>query len=166
MTKGGRGPALSCLKGETVMHDRSVVGLNPPLRLIRSAALGALALCATPSLAQTPAEACKQTLAQTVEFASDKTTLDATARALVRRQAKCLESVGGPVLVEGFWDDSSTQGKARELSLRIASRVRDELVKGGVAESRVKPVGHGRDQSLDPAKPTERRRVVRVVVGG
>jgi outer membrane protein OmpA-like peptidoglycan-associated protein len=123
-------------------------------------------LCAMPSLAQTPAEACKQTLAQAVEFASDKTTLDATARALVRRQAKCLESVGGPVLVEGFWDDSSTQPKARELSLRIASRVRDELVKGGVAEGRVKAVGHGRDQSFDPANPTERRRVVRVVAGG
>ena len=72
----------------------------------------------------------------------------------------------GPVLVEGFWDDSSTQPKARELSLRIASRVRDELVKIGVADSRVKATGHGRDKALDPDKPTERRRAVRVIVAG
>ncbi|HEX2113170.1 MAG TPA: OmpA family protein [Alphaproteobacteria bacterium] len=119
----------------------------------------------TPSFAQTPADACRQTLAQTVEFASDKTTLDATARALVRRQAKCLEGNGGSVTIEAFWDDSSTQTKARELSLRLASRVRDELVKSGVAETRLKTVGHGRDKSLDPDKPHERRRVVRLVVG-
>ena len=134
----------------------------------RSIRLGflALALSVSGASAQSTADACKQTLAQTVEFASDKTTLDGTARALVRRQAKCLESIGGPVLVEGFWDDSSTTLKARELSMRIASRVRDELIKGGVAESRVKAVGHGRDQSLDPARPTDRRRVVRLVVAG
>jgi outer membrane protein OmpA-like peptidoglycan-associated protein len=153
-----------------LVHDHSIVGagLNPPLRHIRTIAFGlfALGLMLSGATAQTPAEACKQTLAQTVEFASDKTTLDATARALVRRQAKCLESVGGPVLVEGFWDDSSTQFKARELSTRIASRVRDELVKGGVAEGRVKALGHGRDQALDPANPSDRRRVVRVVAGG
>lgn len=132
---------------------------------IAGLALFALTAAASQPLAQTAPD-CRQTLAQTVEFASDKTTLDATARALVRRQAKCLESVGGPVSVEGFWDDSSTQPKARELSLRIASRVRDELVKGGVAESRVKAVGHGRDKSLDPERPTERRRAVRVIVAG
>ena len=109
-------------------------------------------------------EACRQTLAQTVEFASDKTTLDATARALVRRQAKCLEANAGAVTVEGFWDDSATQPKARELSLRLASRVRDELVKSGIAEARVKAVGHGREQSLDPERPTERRRAVRLAV--
>ena len=151
------------------MHDHSVVGagLNPPLHRIMTTGFGffALTLMLSGALAQTPAEACKQTLAQTVEFASDKTTLDATARALVRRQAKCLETVGGPVLIEGFWDDSSTQFKARELSMRIASRVRDELVKGGVGEGRIKAVGHGRDEPLDPAKPFERRRVVRVVAG-
>jgi peptidoglycan-associated lipoprotein len=118
-----------------------------------------------PSLAQAPADACRQTLAQTVEFASDKTTLDATARALVRRQAKCLESIGGTVTIEAFWDDSSTQTKARELSLRLASRVRDELVKGGVTEARLKTIGYGRDKSLDPDKPHERRRVVRLLVG-
>jgi outer membrane protein OmpA-like peptidoglycan-associated protein len=153
-----------------VIHERSGVGagFNPPLRHIRRIQLGfvALALCATPSSAQAPAADCRQTLAQTVEFASDKTTLDATARALVRRQAKCLETVGGPVSVEGFWDDSSTQPKARELSLRIASRVRDELVKNGVADSRVKATGHGREKSLDPDRPTERRRAVRVIVAG
>ena len=136
-----------------------------PVRSAR-AAFAALVLCAAPALAQSPAADCRQTLAQTVEFASDKTTLDAPARALVRRQAKCLESVGGPVSVEGYWDDSSTQPKARELSLRIASRVRDELVKNGVADSRVKATGHGRDKSLDPDKPTERRRAVRVIVAG
>ena len=69
-------------------------------------------------------------------------------------------------MIEGFWDDSSTQPKARELSLRIASRVRDELVKGGVAETRLKAVGHGRDKSLDPDRPFERRRVVRLVPAG
>lgn len=137
------------------------------MTLIRTAFVAlALVLPVAAVHAQTPAEACKQTLAQTVEFASDKTTLDGTARALVRRQAKCLETVGGAVLVEGFWDDSSTQPKARELSMRIASRVRDELIKGGVAEGRVKAVGHGRDQPLDPANPFERRRVVRITVGG
>jgi outer membrane protein OmpA-like peptidoglycan-associated protein len=103
-------------------------------------------------------------LAQTVEFASDKTTLDAAARALVRRQAKCLETVGGGVTIEAFWDDSATQPRARELSLRLASRVRDELVKSGVAETRLQTVGHGRDKSLEPDRPTERRRVVRLVV--
>lgn len=108
-------------------------------------------------------DACKQTLAQTVEFASDKTTLDAAARVLVRRQAKCLERGTAAITVEGYWDDSSTQAKARELSLRIASRVRDELAKGGVAESRVKAVGYGRDRSLDPDRPFERRRAVRVI---
>jgi outer membrane protein OmpA-like peptidoglycan-associated protein len=152
-----------------VIHERSGVGagFNPPLRHIRSAGLGLLALgvAASSSFAQAPAD-CRQTLAQTVEFASDKTTLDAAARALVRRQAKCLESVGGPVSVEGFWDDSSTQPKARDLSLRIATRVRDELVKNGVADSRVKTAGHGRDKSLDPDRPTERRRAVRVIVAG
>jgi outer membrane protein OmpA-like peptidoglycan-associated protein len=153
-----------------VADDRSDVGAgsSPALRHIRNLGLGlfALATAASAAFAQTAVDACKQTLAQTVEFASDKTTLDGTARALVRRQAKCLESVGGGVTIEGFWDDSSTQVKARELSLRIASRVRDELVKGGVAETRVKAVGHGRDQSLDPARPTERRRAVRLVVAG
>lgn len=147
-----------------MVRDRCSAGAG----LVRSVALGlfALVLGAIPALAQTPAGDCRQTLAQTVEFASDKTTLDGTARALVRRQAKCLETVGGAVVIEGFWDDSSTQVKARELSMRIASRVRDELVKGGVAEGRVKAVGHGRDQSLDPTKPFDRRRVVRVTVGG
>jgi outer membrane protein OmpA-like peptidoglycan-associated protein len=151
-----------------LIYERSRVGagLNPPLRCIRSAGLGllALVLAASSSFAQTPAD-CRETLAQTVEFASDKTTLDGTARALVRRQAKCLETVGGTVLLEGFWDDSSTQPKARELSLRIASRVRDELIKNGVADARVKAVGHGRDKSIDLDRPTERRRVVRLVVG-
>jgi outer membrane protein OmpA-like peptidoglycan-associated protein len=125
-----------------------------------------LILCAMPALAQTapPADACRQTLAQAVEFASDKTSLDGSARALVRRQAKCLETVGGGVAIEAFWDDSATQTKARELSLRLASRVREELVKSGIAEARVKTVGHGREQSLDPERPTERRRAVRLAV--
>jgi outer membrane protein OmpA-like peptidoglycan-associated protein len=109
-------------------------------------------------------DACRQTLAQIVEFASDRTTLDAKARALVKRQAKCLESGTGTVTIEGFWDDSATQPKARELSLRLASRVRDELVKNGIAETRVRTVGHGREQSLDPERPTERRRAVRLAV--
>lgn len=152
------------------MLDHSSVGAGSNLLLQRILAAGfgffALTLVVSGAHAQTPAEACKQTLAQTVEFASDKTTLDATARALVRRQAKCLEAGGGAVRVEGFWDDSSTTTKARELSMRIASRVREELIKGGVAEGRVKAVGYGRDQPLDPANPFERRRVVRVTVGG
>jgi outer membrane protein OmpA-like peptidoglycan-associated protein len=141
--------------------------LNPPLRHGASIGIGlfALALAASAAAQTTPADACGQILAQTVEFASDKTTLDGTARALVRRQAKCLETVAGNVLVEGFWDDSSTQPKARELSLRIASRVRDELVKSGVAEARVKTAGHGREKSIDPDRPFERRRVVRLVLG-
>jgi peptidoglycan-associated lipoprotein len=152
-----------------VFVSHSAAGPLARLRGIRIAGLAllALGLAASQPRAQTPPAAdCRQILAQVVEFASDKTTLDATARALVRRQAKCLESVGGPVSVEGFWDDSSTQVKARELSLRIASRVRDELVKNGVADSRVKTAGHGRDKSLDPDRPTERRRAVRVIVAG
>jgi outer membrane protein OmpA-like peptidoglycan-associated protein len=126
----------------------------------------ALALMLSGAHAQSPADACRQTLTETVEFASDKTTLDASARALVRRQAKCLEVAGGAVTIEGYWDDSATQTKARELSLRLASRVRDELVRGGVAETRIRTVGHGRDASLDPARPYERRRVVRVTAAG
>lgn len=109
-------------------------------------------------------DACRQVLASPVEFASDKTTLDAAGRALVKRQAKCLEAMSGTVSVEGYWDDSATQPKARELSLRLASRVRDELVKSGIVESRVKAVGHGRERSLDPDRPTERRRAVRLVL--
>jgi outer membrane protein OmpA-like peptidoglycan-associated protein len=147
----------------------SGAGSGQHLRSIRIVGLTLLgvSLAASQPRAQTaPATDCRQTLAQTVEFASDKTTLDGTARALVRRQAKCLESGGGPVSVEGYWDDSATQPKARELSLRIASRVRDELVKNGVADTRVKAVGHGRDKSLDPDRPTERRRAVRLVVAG
>jgi outer membrane protein OmpA-like peptidoglycan-associated protein len=128
-------------------------------------ALGLLILSAEAAHAQGADEACRQTLAQTVEFASDRTTLDATARALVRRQAKCLEGRAGAITVEGFWDDSATQPKARELSLRLASRVREELVKSGIAEGRVKTVGHGREQSLDPERPTERRRAVRLMLG-
>lgn len=169
MEKGGRQPALFSQGGSTLVHEYSAgAGLSASARRILAIGFGFFALALMPygASAQTPAEACKQTLAQTVEFASDKTTLDGTARALVRRQAKCLETVGGPVTVEGFWDDSSTTFKARELSMRIASRVRDELIKGGVAEGRVKAVGHGRDQSLDPTRPFERRRVVRVVAAG
>jgi outer membrane protein OmpA-like peptidoglycan-associated protein len=128
------------------------------------ALLAAFAAAAHAQVVPPADEACRQVLAQTVEFASDRTTLDGTARALVRRQAKCLEAGSGAVSVEGYWDDSSTQTKARELSLRIASRVRDELVKGGVAEARVKAVGHGRERSLDPDRPTERHRAVRLVV--
>jgi outer membrane protein OmpA-like peptidoglycan-associated protein len=112
------------------------------------------------------AEPCGETLARVVEFASDRTTLDATARALVRRQAKCLAETSGKVSVEGYWDDSATQPKARELSLRLATRVREELVKGGVEEGRVTTVGHGRERSLDPARPFERRRAVRLQTGG
>jgi outer membrane protein OmpA-like peptidoglycan-associated protein len=170
MEKGGVLPRPFFMRGKTVSHERSDVGggLSPPLRLSRSAPLGlfALVLCAMPVLAQTapPADACRQTLAQTVEFASDKTTLDGTARALVRRQATCLEAIGGNVTIEAFWDDSATQPRARELSLRLATRVREELVKSGVAETRLTTVGHGRDKSLDPDRPTERRRVVRLVV--
>jgi outer membrane protein OmpA-like peptidoglycan-associated protein len=150
-----------------VSHSAAGPLARPRSIRIAGLALLALGLAASQPRAQTPpATDCRQTLAQIVEFASDKTTLDATARALVRRQAKCLESVGGPVAVEGYWDDSSTQPKARELSLRIASRVRDELVKGGVADTRIKVAGHGRDQSIDPARPTERRRAVRVIVAG
>jgi outer membrane protein OmpA-like peptidoglycan-associated protein len=151
------------------MHSAAAAGRGPHLRSIQifGLALMALGVTASQPRAQTsPAADCRQILAQIVEFASDKTTLDAAARALVRRQAKCLESVGGPVSVEGFWDDSSTQPKARDLSLRIATRVRDELVKNGVADSRVKTAGHGRDKSLDPDRPTERRRAVRVIVAG
>lgn len=131
--------------------------------MVRAAVAAALLFTISAARAQAD-EACRQTLAQTVEFASDRTTLDAAARALVRRQAKCLEGGTGTVTVEAFWDDSATQPKARELSLRLASRVRDELVKAGIAEARVKTVGHGREQSLDPAKPYERRRVVRLAV--
>ena len=127
-------------------------------------ALGLLILAAGAAQAQGADETCRQTLEQTVEFASDKTTLDAGARALVRRQAKCLEGRAGAITVEGFWDHSATQPKARELSLRLASRVRDELVKSGIAEARIKTVGHGREQSLDPERPTERRRAVRLAV--
>ncbi len=134
--------------------------------LIVRAAVAAALLFTIPAAWAQADEACRQTLAQTVEFASDKTTLDATARALVRRQAKCLEGSTGAIAVEGFWDDSATQPKARELSLRLASRVRDELVKAGITEARVKTVGHGREQALDPARPTERRRVVRLVAPG
>jgi outer membrane protein OmpA-like peptidoglycan-associated protein len=141
---------------------RSVPAM-PHIRLI-ALWLGAVVL-PVPAVAQT-ADGCRQTLAEIVEFASDRTTLNAAARALVRRQAKCLETVGGAVTLEGFWDDSATQSKARELSLRLASRVRDELVKSGVAEARVKIVGHGREQSLDPARPYERRRAVRLTVSG
>jgi outer membrane protein OmpA-like peptidoglycan-associated protein len=147
-------------------HSGVGTGLNPPLRSVRAIGLGlfALALCAAPTVAQAPTDACRQTLAQTVEFAADKTTLDGTARALVRRQARCLETVGGNVMIEAFWDDSATQPRARELSLRLASRVREELMKSGIAEARLQTVGHGRDKSLDPDRPTERRRVVRLVV--
>lgn len=137
-------------------------GFKPAPATKSAIALAILIGAAPAAYAQTADEACRQTLAQTVEFASDKTTLDGKARALVKRQAKCLEGGAGAVTVEGFWDDSSTQTRARELSLRLATRVREELVKNGVAEGRVKTVGHGRDQSLDPAQPHERRRVVRV----
>lgn len=117
--------------------------------------------------ARAPAESCAETLARIVEFASDRTTLDATARALVRRQAKCLmETPGAKVTIEGYWDDSSTQAKARELSLRLATRVKDELVKSGIDEAWLSTVGHGRERSLDPARPTERRRAVRLLTGG
>jgi outer membrane protein OmpA-like peptidoglycan-associated protein len=146
----------------TMAHWTLRSGGFRPVASMKFAIALLMPLCAASAASAQTDEACKQTLAQTVEFASDKTTLDATARALVRRQAKCLEGSTGPVTVEGFWDDSSTQSKARELSLRIASRVRDELVKSGIAEARVKAVGHGREQSLDPARPTERRRAVRV----
>lgn len=151
-------------------HDPCIrgTGTNPLLRWNLAAGFGCLALplMLSGAQAQSPADACRQTLAETVEFASDKTTLNATARALVRRQAKCLEAAGGAVTLEGFWDDSATQTRARELSLRLASRVRDELVKSGVAETRIKAVGHGRDASLDPARPYERRRAVRVTAAG
>lgn len=168
MEKGGVLPRPFFMRGKTV-SDRSdaAAGVRLPLRYIRRGGAGllALALSISVSLAQNapPADACRQTLAQPVEFASDKTTLDGTARALVRRQAKCLEAIGGSVTIEAFWDDSATQPRARELSLRLASRVREELVKSGVAETRLTTVGHGRDKSFDPDRPTERRRVVRLV---
>lgn len=144
----------------------------PPFLPTAAAVALVFAAAAAPRIAaaqgaRAPAEPCAETLARIVEFASDKTTLDAAARALVRRQAKCLtETPAAKVTIEGYWDDSSTQAKARELSLRLATRVKDELVKGGVEESRLGTVGHGRERSLDPARPTERRRAVRVLTGG
>src|SRR5687768_839207 len=115
MEKGGALPRPFFMRGKTV-SDRSDAAAcaRLPVRYIRGGAgFFALALSFSVSLAQTapPADACRQTLAQTVEFASDKTTFDGTARALVRRQAKCLEAIGGNVTIEAFWDDSATQAR-------------------------------------------------------
>ncbi len=137
----------------------------PPFLLsaVSVAILPAAALVSPVARAQ-ESEPCDATLARIVEFESHRTTLDAAARALVRRQAKCLaESPAVKVTIEGYWDDSGTQATAGGLSLQLATRVRNELVKGGVNERRLRIVGHGRDRSLDPARPTERRRAVRIV---
>lgn len=108
-------------------------------------------------------EACRQTLASIVEFASDRTTLDGPARTLVRRQARCLEGQSGAITIEGYWDDSSTQSAAIGLSQRLANAVKAEMAKAGIDAERIKTVGYGRNRPLDPERPFERRRAARVV---
>lgn len=134
----------------------------PPFFLLAAAL--ALAASAAAQTTRPLDEACRQTLASIVEFASDRTTLDGTARALVRRQARCLEGQAGAITVEGYWDDSSTQSAAIGLSQRLANAVKAEMAKAGIDAERIKTVGYGRNRPLDPERPFERRRAARVVV--
>jgi outer membrane protein OmpA-like peptidoglycan-associated protein len=118
-----------------------------------------LAALAADAAAQSPRpvdEACRQALASIVAFASDRTTLDG--------QARCLEGQTGPIKIEGYWDDSSTQAAAVGLSQRLANAVKAEMIKAGIGEDRIQTVGYGRNRPLDPDRPFERRRAARVIV--
>lgn len=136
---------------------------DPPFSAAAAAALVLLAAGEAAAQSAPASETCQTVLAQPVTFPSDKTTLDAAARAHVRRQAQCLAGSSGPITLEAYWDDSSTKPKAIGLSERLAERVKAELARHGVDERRIAIRAHGRDRGVDPQNPFDHHRAVRVV---
>jgi outer membrane protein OmpA-like peptidoglycan-associated protein len=84
-----------------------------------------------------------------VNFDFDKATIRADARAVLDEAVSTLKQAGGiAVIAEGHTDGKGTDAYNQKLSERRAKAVRDYLVAGGVAASRIQVEGFGESRPV------------------
>jgi peptidoglycan-associated lipoprotein len=85
----------------------------------------------------------------TVNFALDRSSLDAAAKSTLDANMSCLQQTTGPIRVQGHCDERGTTDYNLALGFRRADTVRSYLVSGGVASSRVATTSFGEEKPLD-----------------
>ena len=84
-----------------------------------------------------------------VNFDFDKSNIRSDARPVLDEAINVLKHEGGiAVIAEGHTDSKGTDAYNQRLSERRAKAVRDYLVKGGVAASRIETVGFGESKPV------------------
>lgn len=140
------------------------MNLRPWHDLLRATAL-AVAVFVVSMLSAAAADAAP---GYCVRFAPDSGTLDEAARAGLAAQTGRLNSrVGSAVVVLGYGDAAGTPEYGMSIGLRRGTVVRDALVAGGVAASRIVVEGRGKLQAELPGSvdPNDCAVVVREAVG-
>ncbi len=119
-----------------------------------------------------PAEAPAPAAAVDIRFALNSAALTDEAKWLINQIATAMKSdqLGhSPFVLEGHTDTTGRPDYNLALSTLRANAVRDELIKTyGIAPARLRALGRGQEQLLDPQNPQSavNRRVVIVNLGG
>jgi outer membrane protein OmpA-like peptidoglycan-associated protein len=112
----------------------------------------------------------KKIVLRGVHFDFDKATIRADARPVLDEAIHILQTEGGvAVIAEGHTDSIGTEAYNQKLSVRRANAVKDYLVKGGIAPSRIQTEGFGESQPVasndTPQGRAQNRRVELRVLG-
>lgn len=84
-----------------------------------------------------------------VNFEFDRSTLAGDATSLLDSNMSCFQSLTGQIRVEGHTDERGTVDYNLALGQRRADSVRQYLVAGGVANSRVNTTSYGEERPVD-----------------
>ncbi len=91
----------------------------------------------------------RETVGDTVHFATDSASLSAEAKAILEAQARWLiDHPGMTATIEGHTDERGTRAYNVALGARRAQAVRDFLVARGVSPERLKTVSYGKERPV------------------
>lgn len=83
-----------------------------------------------------------------VFFSTDSSTLNATARGALQKQAEWLKSNNVRLKIEGNADERGTRDYNLALGARRANAVRDYIVSLGVSPSRLRTISYGKERPV------------------
>jgi len=83
-----------------------------------------------------------------VFFATDRSTLNQSARATLQKQASWLKGNNVSLIIEGHADERGTRDYNLALGARRANAVRDYLVSLGVNPSRLSTISYGKERPV------------------
>ncbi|MGY6632347.1 MAG: peptidoglycan-associated lipoprotein Pal [Alkalilacustris sp.] len=113
----------------------------------------------------------EQRIGDRVFFATDQSTLSESARDTLRAQTRWLtDNRGYGIVIEGHADERGTREYNLALSERRANAVREFLVGQGIAATRIRTVGYGKERPVEACPEARcwdvnRRAVTLVTVG-